>query len=283
MLGGSERCVGGCAVYGLQTKMMKLQFLKEIKCRDNKQILGVLGERVGVSFDRKSYDDVKGTAPPPADLNQSPKIVEQLKMLAERPYDEVVRSAIDEYELRMPLLLAVSDIIKTVTSAIQATNGGKRIKINPRVAMLVESVWDPLVSSKSSSPYDYDAHALSTDPNGPLELVGWLLSMLDDRGDQHQWGWALAEMPAAPVGDPGAWEAEAAAARAELESAPKKECPCAVPYAYVGAILDLELKLQPHLVALENYYIRVAQETAILGRALDEWLRGYVRSYRARA
>jgi hypothetical protein len=280
--GGSNiQLVGGRAKWHLQDKLLRLQHLVDTSNTRELELLRVVGNRsTRVHFSRATYDDTQPEKQPVAAdaAGRHAHVMGVLRDRLARDESAVVTDAVMEYDLVEPLRLAVAEMMRTLTPYVarrapadRLTPDG-RIKIGPALAGVVEQL-----CSGAAMCYDGEsaASAVSVDIMAPVET---LLEMLPpDLEGKWQFDGEPPGWPAAPIVDVGLPARRAALEADAVEHEPRvsagEECPCLISRRFALAILEIEAALEPHITAIEDYYVLAAEYIAAMHMALTTWLR----------
>ena len=258
--GGNSIVVGENTKWSMRNKFLKLKHLSKAPV-DEKRLLKIVCLKLPISFSKQLvyYDDGK-RMPLKTDkiLNNEKysKALSVLKCRLENPIDEIVNRLITEYNLRAPLYWVLSDIIKFLARINKKTRpNARKIKISPKMSVLVKKVWN------NKSPFKYVVNSDEI-PHDLMDLLLHMLSVIKKtRPPKGYWSDPLLEdikYPILPKKERIALNESISKLKKKLKKKITSDKSIHSINEYILTIPKIEHLLVPHINNIEVYYIQQA-------------------------
>jgi hypothetical protein len=261
--GGRERVVGENTKWYMRNKFLQFKHLSKSKTADEKALLKIVQLKLPLTFGKKLtfYDDDKKSMPVKSESENNGDIYDKaigvLNMRLDDSIDVIIKRLIIEYNLRAPLFWVLGDTVKFLAIVYKKKKPtGKKIKISPQMAELVEKIW------KNNNYFQY---VINSDdiPNNMMELMLYMLETIGkNKPSPGNWKEPVLEIVKYPC-----WCSISKKKMGELIDDEKKKLRHKIKdmrgieiiREYVFTILTIENILIDRVDKLEQYFINLAK------------------------
>lgn len=251
-VGGSDIVIGQAAVLGMRDRAMYLTM--GLDGMDDKKLLGIIGMSQPLTFGTVEFDDGEsGYVIPRAAARIGPddKLMETLAARLKMAPGKIIDTLVREFGIDRPVLMAMGEFVTNMIERINAcliARGKKSITpvmIAPAIGELVPFVKPGLL--EVSSVEDAATKWPTTFISLTQELQDIAVTRNCIKSSDHE-----IELPAELPPYPKLSEDVIVSISSDMTAD-------ATTRDYVAAIILRENKLAPHLVAIEDYNVRLAQ------------------------
>jgi hypothetical protein len=261
--GGQERVVGENTKWYMRNKFLQFKHLSKSKTADEKALLKIVNLKIPLTFGKKLnfYDDDKNSMPVKSEKKNNEdiydKAIDVLNTRLNESIDVITNRLIVEYNLRSPLFWVLGDTVKFLAVVYKKKKpSGRKIKISPQMAELVEKIW------KNNNYFQY---VINSDdiPNNMMELMLYMLEAIEkNKPSPGNWKEPTLEIVKYPC-----WCSTSKKKIGDLIDEEKKKLKhkigdkrgIEVIREYIFTILTIENILIDRVDKLEHYFIHLAK------------------------
>lgn len=277
--GGQERVVGENTKWYMRNKYLQLKHISKSPTVDERSLLKIVGLKLPLTFGKKLvfYDDDKKDMPVKSEKKSSSekhaKSVKVLKDRLDESIDAIVNRLVTEYNLRAPLMWVLGDIVRflAVVNKRKKSNA-RKIKISPKMAVLVEKLW------RGDSFFKYVVNSDEV-PNNMMDLMVFMLETIEkNRPPKGRWVEPQLEIIKYPC-----WcsisKKEIASKIEDEKKKLKKKIKAGgikdmdILKEYVFTILNIENLLVDHVDNTEKYFVHLAKNMSKIFNSLKKFFK----------
>jgi hypothetical protein len=282
--GEYEMVTGERAKCGMRDKWMFFEALKD--SQSAKQLLRIVGLKIPVSFDNKTYDDSQPShTPHPQENSIVKKAIKEAKEAFGASIEVYEEKLVEEYQLNEPTVMAILGLIDILLDHHRRTSHKELdfndMKISPQLASTLEMIMRYHEADRAeadmttNSDFVLDRKNLFGDDSMttagdiikaimsqvPLKLEKWKAPALDKTFEKYPCVCKLI-LPAITAAVANEREAVASKDLSDVEAVRE----------YVRGMLAIEKILLPHLERVERYYARCAENITKISTAIKKMI-----------
>lgn len=253
--GGKKYVVGENCKWALRQKYIMLENAPDDM--SDKKLIKIVGLSVPLCFNKKIYykgSPIKGDI---TSKNYEKKILKEVRNKLEEKPEDIIKNAIETYDLKRPLIWALGDLLKLIAQFIQKHKPNMRkIKVSPELGTIITHI------KKNNKFFKYD----SKTGTNIIEVIGTTLDTLGkSRIPQGIWTPPSLINPIYPKLEKNIKKLiDEEKSKLDENSSLKKK---------LLTILNIENILIEHINDIENFYIYLANDIKNIESSLKQFLK----------
>jgi hypothetical protein len=246
--GGKEIVIGGMADQSFRRRAIRMKYVPRT---NHKMILAVLDLSRPLTFGRIEFDDGSSKSLVRRRVDPNAAMIKMLDDRLNMSADKLILRITSDFELRRPLLLALSELINTLLKYIRRSRPNMRaIKVDGDMGFILDQIsLGDKYFKVATDQNDWPA----TMPAIVIHLIGMLKST------------KMSKWVPPKLNDPK-WPSGA------LPKLPSKKPSHITTYQLMRAIVLRENKLAARINAIEEYYIDAAQDVMAYRASISTFL-----------